>query len=216
MSEDSADCGRGKRDVAVAGGCGVAAAVLLGLTVFLAGNISGGEARQLLKALMPTTRFFCSAVMTATATVLALMLTLLSLSVSANVQFSDVAYRRLKQIAFYDTLVLVAVTCLLLLHCAPLKDSKEIPAWWFPTIYYTVLVSAAIVAGGMVTVVVMLYSTIRDMIHAVGLTGADHMTDDDETTTEQRPASRPANTHRAHSGSARCFRLARFKLRLET
>ncbi len=168
------------RDAAIAGGSGAAVTILVGLTLFLAGNV----ARILLDALVPTTRFLCASVMTATATVLALMLTLLSLSMNAEVKLKDVVYHRLKQIAFYDMLILVAATFFLVVHCVPVREGKNVPYWWYPFVYYAVLVAAALLAGGLVTVVVMLYAALRDMIHAFHLDGADHLVKQDAGETE--------------------------------
>lgn len=160
-----------KRDAAIAVSSGVGAALITGVGSFAIGRVTGGEARVLLEAVLPTSRFLCSAIITATATILALMLTLLSLSIKSETSFDAIHFHRIKKIAFYDMILLVGAACLLVLHCIPIQESKHIPAWWYPTIYHTLLAVVATFGGAFVSIVVMLYAAIKDLIKAVGLDG---------------------------------------------
>lgn len=167
--EDPEDtCAEWKRDALVAAGAGGCAAVLVWLGAYSAGAMGQREARSLLEAMMPTTRFLCSAVMAASATILALMLTVLSMTLNAEVNLQKTFYGRIKQIAFHDMLLLIAATCLLVLHCVPVAKTDELPDWWYPSVYYCLLGFSAVLAGAMVTVVCMLYSAITDVIHWLG------------------------------------------------
>jgi hypothetical protein len=78
------------------------------------GETSGAEARALLNGMLPTTRFLCSGVMTASATTLALMLTLLSLSANTSSKLKQDHYERVRQIALLDAIAFIAATCVLL------------------------------------------------------------------------------------------------------
>lgn len=138
------------------------------------GHVGGGEARTLVDAILPTSRFLCSAVMTASATILALMLTMLGMTVKGSADLDAIFFRRVKQVAFYDMLVLTFATCFLLLHCVPVTKSDELPGWWYPTVYYCLLAVAATLGGALVTIVAMLYAAIRDLIHVFGLDDEDH------------------------------------------
>eukprot|EP00913_Durusdinium_trenchii_P028422 g26650.t1 len=147
-------------------------AVIVGVFALHVGSI---EALHLLEATLPTTRFLCSAVMTASATVLALMLTMLSFGITTERELNRVIYHRLKQIALYDTLIFIAASCFLVMHCVPLRESDQMPTGWYAIVYYVVLCTASIVAGGVVTVVAMLYAAIRDLIQVLGLRDDEHV-----------------------------------------
>ena len=169
-----------KQDAFVALGAGAAAAVIMGLGAFIVGRVSGSEARQLLEAILPTSRFLCSAVMTATATILALMLTMLGMSFNADVKIRPVFYQRIKQIAFYDMIALVVAACFLVVHCIPIVKSDDVDFQWYTVVYYCVLVVAAVLGGGIVTIISMLYAAIRDIIHALALDDDHALTDSND------------------------------------
>ncbi|QDT00723.1 hypothetical protein [Adhaeretor mobilis] len=168
MSEAS-DYSRWKRDASVAAGSGLVATLLMAGVVFMIGRVTSDEARVLLEAILPTSRFMCSAVMTAAATILALMLTLLGMSINSDLQMKPLFYRRIQEIAFYDMLVLIMAILFLVIHCIPITKSDDIPPWWYSTAYYTVLTLSAILAGAVISIVMMLYTAIRDIIHTFGL-----------------------------------------------
>ena len=167
-AERNESCERWKRDAAIAGAAALGASVLVGTSAYALGQPSDAEARVLMESMIPTSRFLCSAIMTATATILALMLTLLGMSVKADVNLSTTFYQRIRQIAFYDMLLLVAASVFLVLHCIPITKSDQLPDWWYPTLYYSVLVAAAMLAGAIVGIVVLLYNAVRDLIAVFG------------------------------------------------
>lgn len=138
------------------------------------GRVHGAEGIVLLEAMLPTTRFLCSAVMTASATILALMLTLLGLSTEASKSIQPGHYKRVWQIALIDTIGFVAATLLLLLLNVPVEESESIASPWFARFYYAILVFSSLLGGLLIAVVLMLYDAVRDMIQAVGLEREDH------------------------------------------
>ena len=167
--QDSHNYTRWKRDAVVAFGAGCGAAVLMGLGTLSVGSVGGSEARYLLEAMLPTSRFLSATVITASATILALMLTVLSMTLKAEIDLEATFFYRVRQIAFYDMLLLVFAICFLVLHCVPITKSDEFPDWWFPTVYYTILAISAVLGGTMVSVVAMLYTTLRDLIQKLGI-----------------------------------------------
>ncbi|WP_315897853.1 hypothetical protein [Gillisia sp. Hel_I_86] len=56
----------------------------------------------------------------------------------------------------------------------PITESEEVPSSWFTTIYYVSLAMAAILGGGFVAIVTMLYETISNVILIVGFGVKDH------------------------------------------
>lgn len=170
---------RWKRDGFVAIGTGVGVATAIGVGAFAVGSVSGGKARLLVEATMPTSRFLCSSVMAALATILALMLTLLSISSNSDKQLRSTFYKRVQQVSFYAMVFLIAAVVFLVLHCIPLAKADELPDWWMPTVYYSMLSVAAALGGATATIVVMLYTAIRDLICIFGLE-QDHRLREDE------------------------------------
>lgn len=166
---------RWKRDIWITGGAGAAAALMMGVAAFVVGQVSGGEARQLVEAILPTSRFLCSAVMTACATILALMLTLIGMSLNSKADLANVFYRRIKQIAFYNMMTLILATCFLVIHCVPITKSDSIPTWWYSATYYSVLTIAAVLGGAVVALLAMLYAAIRDIILTLGMNEHDEL-----------------------------------------
>jgi hypothetical protein len=138
------------------------------------GQLHGAEGLVLLEAMLPTTRFLCSAVMTATATILALMLTLLGLSTNASDQIHPAHFKRVKQIALIDTVAFAAATLFLLILNIPLEETENLTTGWYNAAYYGVLVFSSLLGGLLITAVLMLYDAVRDMIHILGLRSEEH------------------------------------------
>jgi hypothetical protein len=136
---------------------------------WMVGEVSGREAHVLLQVSLFTTRSFCGTVTLATGNILALMLTLLGLSTSANIDLKWRHYYRIKQIAWADTITLIGAILIYLLLNIPLEESdpKTDPADWLTSFYYATLILASILGGAVITVILMLYNAIKDMIMAM-------------------------------------------------
>jgi hypothetical protein len=154
-------------------------AVVVAVLVF-AGTVAGGmltqhltgtQALRLLDAMMPTVRFFTSAVMTVAATTLALMLTLLSLSFNAGSRLNAVHYRRLRQVALVDcaTFVAASLFMIVLLVSVPLERTAVVPASWFDGFYLFVVGMSGALGGLLAGIVVMLFGALHDMIDVLAL-----------------------------------------------
>ncbi|MEP0546211.1 MAG: hypothetical protein ABJF88_04710 [Rhodothermales bacterium] len=139
------------------------------------GETSGAEARALLNGMLPTTRFLCSGVMTASATTLALMLTLLSLSANANSKLKQDHYERVRQIALLDTVAFIAATIVLLCLNIPVEQADNVAASWYDVLYYAFLGASAVLGGLLVVIVLMLYNTVKYMILIVGPADTDEL-----------------------------------------
>ena len=173
-------------------GGGMAATVTL-VGAWLVGAASGAEARLLLETALPRARAFCGTVTIALGNVLALMLTLLSLSAGADVDLKWAHYQRVKQVAFIDALTLIGAVLIYLLLNVPLgeADAAQGPAheWWYPGLYYAILVLTSLLGGALITVVLMLYNTVRDLIRAVGPGHESRLARSEEKTTVEEEAS---------------------------
>ena len=166
MADDGSQ--KRKRDITIAAGAGAAVALFVGLVTHLIGSVGGLEAKRLLEALLPTSQLLCSAVMGVTATILALMLTLLSVGVNLEKELEDAHYHRIKTIGLYGAITFCTTAVLFLLHCVPVDESKDMPTWWYPVVYYVILSGAALVTGAVVSTVALLYMALRDLVNIVG------------------------------------------------
>lgn len=147
---------------------GVLAAGIALVGQWLIGRVySGAEARELIESMLNSALFFGASVVTASATILALMLTMLSLSDQTKIDFDRIFFRRIERIGFLTTISLASSILLLLFLSIPVQESKSVPTNWFTAIYYFLIVFLALLAGLLVSVVLMLLNAIRSLIEGV-------------------------------------------------
>lgn len=141
-------------------------------TVFV-GSISGFEALALLEGILPSTRFLCSAVTTASATILALLLTAMSLSEAVDAELKPETYGRMQWLALLDAIALIGAVVVLLILNIPLQESDAVPTQLYDVFYY-VLVSVASALGGLlIAIVLVLYDTVKGMCQLLGAGDSD-------------------------------------------
>jgi|GEM_PF-2945845 len=131
---------------------------------WLAGFASGSEAFDLFQTTLPSTRSFAATLSLALGNILALMLTLLSLSASMDIDIKWVHYQRVRQIAWIVTVTLIVTILVYLLLNIPIRESDKQLMQWYTAIYYATLTFSALLGGAFITIVLLLYNTIRDMI----------------------------------------------------
>lgn len=144
------------------------------------GRLSGAEARQLIEGTLPVARSLCSTVTLACATILALMLTLLGLSTDTGSKLKDSFYQRIRQIALVDVSVLVAAMLTFLVLNVPLLESDKVPTSWYSSIYYATLLVSCALGGLLISVVLLLYSTVENMIEILSGNTTNHRFLEDE------------------------------------
>jgi len=177
-------------------GIASAAVAVIGVgSAALVGKISQLQAFDLLKTILPTTRFFCSALMTGTSTILALMVTLVSLSRSSPAELSDEHYRRIQRLAMLDSMAFVGALLLLLFVMIPMEDAEVLPGGWYRVIYYTVMGVSAVLGGLVVSVVMMLYSETKQLIRIIGL-------DKESPLAENEPDDEQSGSSESNEGNA--------------
>lgn len=164
---------------ALLGGALAAAVVFLGM--WLSGRASGITVSELLRDFIPNAQAFTDTVVLASATTLALMLTVLGMSSSSDSQLKAAHYVRIRQIAFGDTLVFVAAMSMGLLLNVPLNESSKLNEGVEWGIYYAALGLSALLGGALIAIILMIYSTLRDMIEVLALGKEDHPLYDAET-----------------------------------
>lgn len=149
---------------ALMGGGMAAAITLIGATVV--GQASGYEAYRLLEVALSTTRSFCGTITLATGNILALMLTLIGLSANTDIDLAWAHYQRVEEIALADTITFVMAILIYLLLNVPISESEPTsdPTRWIAWFYYATLGLASILGGAVITVILMLFNTVRDLI----------------------------------------------------
>jgi len=98
---------------------------------FLLGELSGHEAKVLIKNSLSGLIMLCNTIVPASATILALLLTLLGISSGTESKLKDDHYRHVLQIAKLDTVVFVASLMSFLIFNLPITESDNVPANWF-------------------------------------------------------------------------------------
>lgn len=160
---------------------GAVSALVMASIVAVVGAVGAGQAKILLEATLPTTRFLCSSVMTASATTLALMLTMLSLSAGSDKSIKGSHYKRIQQIAFIDVIAFVAATVLLVALVIPFGENISLPRWAYIALYYAVTLLSALLGGVLVSVMIMLYTAVRDLIGVFSPDGDSTLLSNDES-----------------------------------
>ncbi|RMA64395.1 hypothetical protein [Ulvibacter antarcticus] len=153
---------------------GIIAAFITGFGAFILGNISGYEAKLLIKASLPGINTLCNTIALASATILALLLTLLSVSSGSKSKLKDSHYKQVLRIAKTDTAVFIVSLITFQLFNIPITEAENVPPSWYTNIYYISLGVSAILSGALITVVIMLYNAIVNIIKIVGLGERDH------------------------------------------
>lgn len=158
---DEAEDRRDDLKWAVAGG--IAAAVIGFAGMAIVGMASSFEARRLLDGVLPTVRFAASSYVAGGATILALMLTLITFSITLDMEFRASHYNRIRQIAALTTAVIVGSVILLMFLSFPLGEA-DVDRGWYLGVYYAVLFGGAVTGGTFISLVLMLFYAVRELI----------------------------------------------------
>lgn len=157
---------------AIVGGIISMLVILLG--TLLLGELSGYEAKVLIKNSLAGINTLCNTIVLASATILALLLTVLGLSSSSTSKLKPDHYRHILIIAKFDTIVFIASLISFLLFNLPITESENVPSNWFSLVYYISLAITSILSAALIVVVLMLYNTVVNIIKIVGLGIDDH------------------------------------------
>lgn len=143
------------------------AALMISAVVFIVGSVGGYSAFQLLDATLPSIRFLTSTVATGGITILALMVTLLGLSQSVEADLEPIHYRRIQQIAYMSAIAVALAVFLLVFLSIPVEESEDIVQAYAEYVYYGIVIASSLLGGMMVTLVLMLLTAVRGLLHVV-------------------------------------------------
>ena len=154
------------------------------LGTFMLGELSGYEAKSLIKNSISGVNTLCNTIALASATILALLLTILGVSSGSKSKLKEEHYKHILQIARLDTIVFISALISFLLFNLPVTESENVPEEWFSILYYTTLAISSVLSAAIIVVVLMLYNTLSSIIKIVGLGLVDHPLVETETETE--------------------------------
>jgi len=160
---------------------GITATLFTGMGVFLLGQVSGYEAKQLITTSHEGLNMLCNTIILASATILTLLLTLLGISTGTESKLKSDHYYQVLDIAKIDTILLVGALIMFQLFNIPINKADNIPLTWYNSIYWLSLICSSILSGMMITVVLMLYATLTNIIHIVGLKNDHHLISEEYT-----------------------------------
>ena len=158
-------------------GGGIATAMIL-VAVTVVGSVSGYSALQLLDATLPSIRFLSSTVATGGVTILALMVTLLGLTQSVDTDLEQIHYHRIQQIAYMAAFSVAAAIFLLVFLSIPVEESDDVVLAYAEIVYYGIVALTSLLGGVMVTLVLMLLTSVRGMLHIVAPSLEDEPSED--------------------------------------
>lgn len=164
---------------------GVLTALFTGIAVYLLGNLSGYEAKQLIESSVPGLGTFFNTIILASATILALILTLLGISSGSDSKLKETHYKQVLSLARFDSFLFVVTLIFFQLLNFPITEADSVPTSWFTMIYWAALFASSLLSGLMVAVILMLYSTIHNIIRIVGLGEEHYLIYDEEAEKEE-------------------------------
>jgi len=132
MNDPKGTYQRLKQDLIVAGGIGAVSALSIAGVAAVMGHVGDTEARRLLEAIIPTSRLFCSSMLTVSATILALMLTMIGLGNQSDTKLADAHYERIMKIALYDPILFAGGAVLSSCTACPSTNQTRCPAGGVP------------------------------------------------------------------------------------
>ncbi|RXG14985.1 hypothetical protein DSM03_104143 [Leeuwenhoekiella aestuarii] len=160
--------------------------------IFLLGNVSGYKAKELIEASLSGVNMLCNTIVLGSATILTLLLTLLGISTSSKSTLKKAHYIQVSNIAKIDTVLFITALVLFQMFNIPITESEEVPTSWFKYLYWITLFFSSLISGMMVTVVLLLYSTVTNIISIVGL-GKDHYLISEEEIEEKEEEEKEKN-----------------------
>lgn len=165
---------------------GALTTLFTGIAAYFLGNFSGYEAMQLLESSLPRISTLFNTIILASATILALILTLLGISTSSDSKLKKGHYKQVLNLAWFDAFLFIITLIFFQLFNIPLAESDNISTSFYKIVYWTVIFISSLVSGLMVAVILMLYSTVHNIIRIVGLgENLDLISDEEEPAHQQ-------------------------------
>lgn len=144
---------------------GVIFAIAMGFSTYTFGEISGFQAWELLATSSSGISTLCYIIILGSIYILVMLLHLLSIRIFKINHLRLKYYNDLLNIARLATLLIISSIVVLLLLNIPFTETKIFSYAEYFKIYYIILTVAAILAGGFIAEITMIYQSIRNIIH---------------------------------------------------
>jgi hypothetical protein len=161
---------------ALIGGAVVATGLLGG--VILVGTVGNFQALRLIEATLPTARFLAGSAIGAGITVLALMLTLIGITSSSKLTFSDLLFRRIRNINALAIAVIVVSVSVLVALAIPIEEVDELSSY-YAFLYYTLAGMVSLLGGLVVATSLMIGGTVTGLVEAARPEGNSYLVVDE-------------------------------------
>lgn len=166
---------------------GALTALFTGAAAYLLGSLSGYEAMQLLESSLPRISTLFNTIILASATILALILTLLGISTSSDSKLKKGHYKQVLNLAKFDAFLFIVTLIFFQFFNIPIIESDNVPTSYYAIVYWVAIFISSLVSGLMVAVILMLYSTVQNIIRIVGLGEDLDIISDGEEEDEEEP-----------------------------
>lgn len=143
---------------------GIVFAMAVGISIFTFGEITGLEARTLLLTSVSGIITLCYVIIIGSIYILVIILHLLSVRLQEDGLHRKKHYLLMLSISRISTLLIISAVIVLLLLNIPFTRIRAIPDALYLKIYYTVLGATSILAGGFISVITMIYQTVKHII----------------------------------------------------
>lgn len=161
---------------ALIGGAVISVGLLGG--VILVGRVGNFQALRLIEATLPTARFLAGSAIGAGITVLALMLTMIGIASSSELTFSDLLFRRIRNINFLAIAVIVVSVSVLVALAIPIEEVDEMSSY-YAFLYYTLAGMVSLLGGLVVATSLMIGGTVKGLAEAARPEGKSYLVVDE-------------------------------------
>lgn len=143
---------------------GIVFAIILIISSLTFIEITGIQARELLANSVSGIISLCYVISIGSIYILVIILHLLSARILREIASRHKHYSSLLNIARLATLLIIFSIVVILLLNIPFTQMRAIPDAMYSKIYYIILAIAAILGGSFISIITMIYQTIRTMI----------------------------------------------------
>ncbi|QED36937.1 hypothetical protein FK178_04060 [Antarcticibacterium arcticum] len=144
---------------------GIVFAIILTISSLTFIEMTGILARELLENSVSGIISLCYVISIGSIYILVIILHLLSARLPMEMGLRHKHYNSLLSIAKLATLLIIFSIVVILLLNIPFTRLRAIPDALYSTIYYIILAIASILGGSFISIITMIYITIRTMIH---------------------------------------------------
>lgn len=127
------------------------------------------EKQKMIESMTPAIQMLGFATSTATGTILALMLTILGLIQETQIKSKNYFYRNIEKISLLCTADFIISILILSLVTIPFSQLTTSSQLLINGLFYSLIFCNAIISGLLVTIILMIFDTVKGMIYSMKL-----------------------------------------------